>query len=174
VTALNPLVDWRDIDEVLQHHATNIRDDRTITGEQLPILWMPNTMLVSRGRLALSSQIVSATQTWRQPGATDATTQTIGANPVNSLVPGLQVLSSPLIDYLASVTGSRFDDAADWFLGDFKKQFVWQEIWPLQTQRAQQNDEAQFRRDIVARFKVRYYGGISALDHRYVVKSNAA
>jgi hypothetical protein len=84
------------------------------------------------------------------------------------------VLSSPLIDYLASVTGSRFDDAADWFLGDFKKQFVWQEIWPLQTQRAQQNDEAQFRRDIVARFKVRYYGGISALDHRYVVKSNAA
>lgn len=169
-----PLVDWRDVDAALQHHAENIRDDRAVTGEQLPIVWVPKILLTARKKAGTAAQILSATQVWQQPGAADATTVTIAGNPINGLASGLRALSSPIIDYLAGVTGSRFDDSDDWFLGDFKKQFIWQEIWPLQTMRSRQDDEAAFRRDIVARFKVRYYGGVAALDHRYVLKVNAA
>ena len=169
----NPLTDWRNIDTVLKHHATNIRDDRAVAGERLPIVWMPKTLLVGRAIAGSAAYIMNASQVIMQPGATDATSQTWTPNPINGLVPGLRTLTSPLIDYLAGLTGSRYNDALDWFLGDFQKQFIWQEIWPLQTLRSRQDDEPAFRRDIVARFKVRYYGGVNAVDHRYVIKSNA-
>jgi hypothetical protein len=168
------LVNWTDIDEVLQFHATNIRDDRAVSAERLPIVWMPKILLVGRVIAGTAASILNSTQIIQQPGATDASVQTWSPNPIGGLVPGLRALSSPLIDYLAGVTGSRYNDARDWFLGDFQKQFVWQEIWPLQTLRSRQDDEPAFRRDVVARFKVRYYGGIAALDHRYVIKVNAA
>lgn len=168
------LQDWTDIDEVLRHHAENIRDDRAVVGEQLPIVFMPKVILTSRRLAGTAAYILSATQVMMQRGATDATVRSTTGNPLTSLVPGLQALSSPFIDYLAGVTGSRYSDASDWFLGDFKKQFIWQEIWPLQTLRSRQDDEPAFRRDIIARFKVRYYGGVNALDHRHVIKANAA
>lgn len=167
------LVNWTDIDETMQFHATNIKDDRAVAGERLPIVWMPKVLLTGRGLAGTAAYILNSTQVTMQPGATDASVQQWTPNPLGGLVPGLRALSSPLIDYLAGLTGSRYNDARDWFLGDFAKQFIWQEIWPLQTLRSRQDDEPAFRRDVVARFKVRYYGGIAALDHRYVVKVNA-
>jgi hypothetical protein len=168
-----PLVDWTDVDEAMRHHAENIRDDRAVVGERLPIVWMPKVLLTARRLAGTAAQILSATQVMAQPAAGDASVRMFGGNPVAQMLPGLRNLSSPLIDYLAGVTGSRFDDSRDWLLGDFQKQFIWQEIWPLQTLRSRQDDEPAFRRDIIARFKVRYYGGINALDHRYVIKVNA-
>lgn len=167
-----PLVDWTDIDETLRYHAENVRDDRVIASEALPIIWMPSTLLVARRLAGTSGRILSATE-HRSASGSGAETVITG-NPLKNIIPGLTFLSSPLLDYLAGVTGSRYDSAADWFLGDFKKQFVWQEIWPIQTFRARQDDEDAFRRDVVARFKVRYFGGIAALDTRWVVKVNAA
>ena len=166
------LVDWTDIDEVLQFHAANITDDRAVVAEREPILWMPKQLLVARKKLGTAARILSATEQRSQVGATDASSVTISGNPLQNILPGLSVVSSPLIDYLANVTGSRYADSFDWFLGDFQKQFIWQEIWPLQTMRSRQDDEAAFRRDVVARFKVRYFGGIAAIDHRYVIKVN--
>lgn len=168
-----PLVDWTDIDETLQYHATNVRDDRAIAAEREPILWMPNTLLVARRLLGTASRILSATEHRSQPGATDASNVLISGNPLQSVLPGLRVLSSPLIDFFSTVTGSRYDDARDWFLGDFAKDFIWQEIWPLQTFRAPAMNEDQFNRDVIARFKVRYYGGVAAIDTKHVVKVNA-
>lgn len=168
------LVDWTDIDEVMRYHAENVRDDRAISAERLPIIWNPRTLLVSRKLLGTASRILSATQYQTQPGAADASAVTISGNPLNTVAPGLTIASSPLIDYMATLTGSTYDDSDDWFIGDFRRQFIWQEIWPVQTSRARQDDDAAFRRDIVARFKVRYYGGIAALDTKSVVKVNAA
>jgi len=166
------LTDWQQIDTVLQYHAENVRDDRLVVAEREPILWMPRQLLVSRKKLGTASRILSATQFQSQPGATDASAVMISGNPLNSIIPGLSVVSSPLIDYAANLVGSRYDDSDDWFLGDFPKQFIWQEIWPITTVRAQQNDEAAFSRDIVARMKVRYWGGIAAIDNKYVIKVN--
>lgn len=166
------LQNWTDLDEILRYHAENIRDDRAVSGERRPIVWMPRVLLTSRKFAATATRILSTASVMAQAAGTDATNREYGESPVNQLLPGLKALSSPLIDYIAGVSGSQYSDSADWFLGDFARQFIWQEIWPIQTFRAMQNDEAQFRRDIVARFKVRYYGGIAAIDHRYVVKVN--
>lgn len=170
-----PLVDWTDIDEVLLYAAQNIRDDRLVPGERLPVLFTPRVILTGQVKRATSARILSATEQRSQPSATDASQVVIGGNPVtgtNGIAPGLVALSSPLLDYLAQVAGSRHDDAKDWWIGDPQRQFVWQEIWPLQTLRAQANDENQFRRDIVAGFKVRYYGGIAATDTKLFIKVN--
>jgi hypothetical protein len=169
-----PLTTWQQFNTVLQHHALNITDDRAVVGEREPILWNPRQVLVARQNLGTISSIMAATMFQFQPGATDASVVTTGPNPLSSLMPGLSVVSSPMVDFLANVPGSRYDDARDWFVGDFPKQFVWNEIWPIQTSRSRQDDEAAFRRDIIARFKVRYFGGIAAIDNKYVVKVNAA
>lgn len=171
LTAVTTLVDWTDFDEVLRYHADNMRDDRAVTAERRPIVWMPRQVLVSRRYVATATRILSATEVRTGDGASNSA-QMISSNPLQNLIPGIRVISSPLIDYIATVTGSQYGDAADWFMGDFPKQFIWQEIWPVQTFRAAQNDDAEFRRDIKARYKVRYYGGIAAIDTKYVIKAN--
>ncbi|MDP3766808.1 MAG: hypothetical protein Q8S13_02230, partial [Dehalococcoidia bacterium] len=172
LSTATPLVDWTDIDEVLRYHAETVVDDRAIVGERRPIMWMPNTLLVARKLAGTGARILSATEVRSGTASTSDVTM-VTANPLRSIMGPMRVLSSPLLDFLATVSSSNYDDSDDWFLGDFKRQFVWQEIYPLQTLRAQANDEAQFRRDIVARFKVRYFGGIAAIDERQVIKVNA-
>jgi len=167
-----PLVDWTDINEALQYAAENIKDDRAIAAERLPVLFNAKVILTARKLTGTASRIVRATTVRSGDITAGAGTQTETGNPVGDLAPGLTPMSSPLLDYLAGVTGSRYDDSDDWFIGDPQRQFVWQEIWPLQTLRSRQDDEAAFRRDVVARFKVRYFGGIAAIDTKYFVKVN--
>ena len=76
----------------------------------------------------------------------------------------VEVLSSPFLDEQGG------EAAYDWYLGDFKKQFVWTEIWPVQTFLQRAESEAAFERDVVLRVKVRYFGGISAVDTVGVTK----
>ena len=60
-----------------------------------------------------------------------------------------------------------------WYLGDFKKEFIWKEIFPLQVQTRKSSDnDAMWERDIKAQYKVRYFGKCGALDYRYVVQSD--
>lgn len=173
LSTATPLVDWTDIDEVLTYHAENVRDDRAVTGERRPITFRPRQLLVAQKKASTAARIVNATEVMTQPAAADATVRQTTGNPLTTIAPGISPLSSPLLDYLATVSGSRYDDSDDWFIGDFPRQFIWQEIWPLQTFRSREDDEARFSRDILARFKVRYYGGIAALDTRHVIKVNA-
>ncbi len=77
-------------------------------------------------------------------------------------------MSSPIID--GATDGDQWDDASDWFIGDFRRQFKYKEIWPVQTFR---DNSGQFNNDIVARFKVREYGDIIAVAEQWVVKINA-
>ena len=62
-------------------------------------------------------------------------------------------------------------DANEYFYGDFKKQFRYQEVWPIQVLQAKEGHEDAFNRDIITKFKVRLYGGCGAIDFRYVIKS---
>lgn len=163
--------DWQDIDTILQFVATNIVDDRAVVADRLPITFNPRVLLTSRQRMASFARILSATTQRAGDITTGAGIQEVGPSIINQIAPGLRLLSSPLLDYLSNVTGSRYSQSEDWFIGDPQKQFIWQEIWPLQTLRARQDDEAAFRRDVVARFKVRYYGGINAIDNKYFIKA---
>jgi len=168
------LQDWTDIDETLQYAAANLKDDRAIVSERLPITFTPRVLLTSRKKAATAARIIQATTVRVGNTATAGGVQEEGAAIVSSIAPGLVPLSSPLLDYLAGISGSRYSQSDDWFIGDPQKQFIWQEIWPLQTLRARQDDEAAFRRDVVARFKVRYYGGIAAIDNKYFIKVKGA
>lgn len=162
--------DWTNIDTILQFAAANLKDDRAIVAERLPIIFNPKVILVARKKMASFARILAATSQRSGNIASTPGTQEEGPSIVNQIAPGLRLLSTPLLDFLAGV-GGRYTQADDWFIGDFQRQFIWQEIWPLQTLRARQDDEASFRRDVVARFKVRYFGGVAALDNKYVIKA---
>ncbi len=161
-----PLVDWTDINEVLQYHAANVRDDREpddTMGTQ-PISLGGNLILLTGVELAgTAARIVSATETRHN--------NTISGNVATQLIPGLRALSSVHLD--AAEGEDQFDDASDWFLGDFKQQFIYKTIWPLQTFRAPMQNDEMFKRDIVAQFKVREYGDLVCTDERFVIKINA-
>lgn len=62
--------------------------------------------------------------------------------------------------------------ATEWHYGSFKRQFQWNEIFPLQVfSRSGQETDDGFKRDVVMQIKVRFYGGIGATETRYTVKN---
>lgn len=75
-------------------------------------------------------------------------------------------VSSPFLDAQSSIV---------WYLGDFKKQFIWKEVIPIQvlTRMDEKNDMA-WERDVKAQYKIRFYGECAATDYCYVVKSTGA
>jgi hypothetical protein len=75
-------------------------------------------------------------------------------------------LSSPYLDAQSSII---------WYLGDFASQFVWKEVIPLQVlTRKDEKNEPAWERDVVAQYKVRFYGDCKATDYCHVVKSTGA
>ncbi|MHA2047820.1 MAG: phage major capsid protein [Candidatus Thorarchaeota archaeon] len=60
-----------------------------------------------------------------------------------------------------------------WYWGDFAKDFWWMEVWPLQNLTAKAGHEDEFNKDIKAKYKTRFFGGIGAVDFRHVYKSTA-
>jgi hypothetical protein len=162
---VNPLVDWTDIQDVLAYYAVNQRDDREPSDEggTEPIVWMPTILLTAMELAGTAARIVNAVE--------DRINNIVTGGMAKTLLPGIRSLASPFLD--AAQGADQFDDASDWFLGDFKKQFIYKEIWPLQTFRAPTGNPEEFGRDIVAAFKVREYGDVNTIDHRFVVKVNA-
>ncbi len=151
-----PLQDWTDIEEVLHYRATQVRDDR-IDGESRPVIAPAKYVLVPERLRGTARSIVNATEV-RQSTADGEFSV---ANPFGGM---LEVLSSPFIDEQGGAA------TRDWYLGDFARQFVWTEIWPVQTFLQRADSEAAFERDVVLRVKARYYGGISAVDTAFVTK----
>lgn len=145
-----PLVDWTDVEEALQYRATEVKDDR-IDGTSRPIVVPARQLLVPESLRGTALRITNATEV----RTTDGSNQTVSTNPLHGLV---EVLSSPFIDEQGGQAVN------DWYVGDFRRQFVWTEIWPVQTYLQRSDSESAFERDVVLRVKVRYYGGISAVE----------
>ena len=62
-------------------------------------------------------------------------------------------------------------NASTWYLGDFKRDFRWSEVWPLQVFTMRQQSDSAFRKDLAAIYKCRYLGNIGATDFRHCVRS---
>jgi hypothetical protein len=60
-----------------------------------------------------------------------------------------------------------------WYLGDFKKQFVWLWVNRPEVLSEGSTSTAAFERDVIARFRYGYYAGIGARDYRFVVENVA-
>ena len=58
----------------------------------------------------------------------------------------------------------------NWFMGNFKKDFRWIEVWPLQTFTQPAGHEDEFMADIKTRLKVRFYGTVAAVDFKHSYK----
>ncbi|MEM1060983.1 MAG: hypothetical protein AAGJ97_01510 [Planctomycetota bacterium] len=155
-----PLVDWTDVDTAMTYRATEVLDDR-VDGTPRPIVNPARQLLVPESLRGTARAIAAASEVT----LTNADGQTTLANPVGGM---LEVLSSPFLDE-AGVAGRQ-----DWYVGDFPRQFVWTEIWPVQTFLQNAESNAAFERDVVLRVKVRYYGGISAVDTAFVTKVDGA
>lgn len=155
-----PLVDWTDIDVVLRYRATEVRDDR-IDGTPRPLVAPARQVLVPEALRGTARSIVHATEVSVSSSAGELRM----ANPLHGT---LDVLSSPFIDEQGGAA------LADWYVGDFRRQFVWTEIWPVQALLQRAESEAAFERDVVLRVKARYYGGISAVDTAFVTKVDGA
>lgn len=151
-----PLEDWTDIEEVLHYRATEVRDDR-VDGDRRPIVVPARQILVSERLRGTARSIVNSTEI--HVSTDDGETRF--ANPVHNM---LEVLSSPFIDEQGDAAISN------WYLGDFRRQFLWTEIWPVQTFLQRSESSAAFERDVVLRVKARYYGGMSAVDTVFVTK----
>lgn len=63
--------------------------------------------------------------------------------------------------------------STDWYYGTFKEDFVWLEVWPLQTFTAKPGNMREFTADIKSQHKVRYRGGIMARDCTHSYKCQA-
>jgi len=155
-----PLVDWTDVEEVLSYRATEVIDDR-IDGTARPIVAPVKQLLVPENLRGTARSVIHSTEVSITSGDHEMTM----ANPVQHLA---EVLSSPFIDEQGG------EALNDWYIGDFRKQFVWTEIWPVQTFLQRADSEAAFERDVVLRVKVRYYGGLSAVDTAFVTKVDGA
>lgn len=157
------LTDWRDVQRVRTYRATCITDDR-IDGTQRAIGGINSglTMLVSEAKIGTAGYIVNATEVLNSGATTAAYTATKTANPIRGFVGN--VLSSPFVDEAGTQA------ALDWHVGNFKKQFIWTEMWPIQTFTQGADSESAFSADIVLRLKVRYWGGLSATDTVWVTK----
>ena len=157
-TSAIALVDWTDVNEVLTCRATKVLDDR-IDGTPQPIadLFGPAKLLVPMALDTTARYIKTATKVVTTPGATSGSSMEF-SNPVGGR---FEVVSSPYLDSLSATT---------WYYGQFDKQFIWSEVWPLQTFMQAAGSEAAFDRDVGLRVKVRYLGGLSAIDTPYVTK----
>ena len=131
----------------------NLKDE---VSEHVLQRWSQFKLLVPVSLGGTAHRIVSATEVRATVGSNESVTT---ENRFRGLNPPL---SSPYLDDQSTST---------WYVGDFKRQFVWHEVWPLQTFRQREDSESRFVRDVVARFKARYLGGIAAIDYKYVVKN---
>lgn len=155
-----PLVDWTDVDYALQYRATEVVDDR-VDGSPRPVVIPARQLLVPESLRGTARSIINSTEIT----VTSSDNETRFANPVHGQ---LEVLSSPFIDEQGGQAVN------DWYIGDFRRQFLWTEIWPVQTFLQRSDSESAFERDVVLRIKARYYGGISAIDTLCVTKVDGA
>jgi hypothetical protein len=94
-------------------------------------------------------QIINATEIRNTTGST---IQTLSANPVSGAIKN--VLTSQWLDWLLVKEGgiSAANAKNYWFFGQPKKAFAYRTLFPL-TVRQAQNDQEEFERDVMLRYR---------------------
>ena len=148
------LQDFTDLDAAKNRLAL-MTDDNSESIQNVPkILLVPVSLDTVAGRLIGSSTLPA---NWNR-GVTGS-----GQGDVNPFQGRYQIVSSSILDTIS---------VRQWYLGDFKKQYVEKIVIPLQVKRAIRGNEDEFKRDIIAKIKVRHWTQVGAVDYRLVVKSN--
>lgn len=168
LVASNALVDWTDIEKCELDGFAAMVDDSPDEDE---IIVNPTAVLVPYALRRTAQRILNATSITHGDYDGADSVKTSGTNPVKN---AYKVVSSSLVHKLQIAASIATNVAkSSWWMGDFPKQFKWKEIFPLQTFRAMEDSNLKFERDVVSRFKVRYYGNPFVMDNKYVVKNTA-
>jgi phage major head subunit gpT-like protein len=142
------LADETDINAAITQFAT-FTDE---SGQYLTV--NPRQLLVAMALEGTGRKIVNST------GSNVATYSSAVINPYRG---AFDLFSTSFVD---NKKGATY-----WFLGDFKKQFVYTEVFPLGVFQAKPGNDQEWKRDVVFGFKVRFMGGCGAVTNRYVVMS---
>lgn len=162
LAATNALVDWTDIQAANQLLRLMLDP---FTGE--PILFPPTHLYAPTGLEWTARQILTAsTITRTTPGfATSADpSQGTAPNPVISL--NLALVTTPYMEF-------RMGTDTSWYMGNPGRAFVRNVHWPMQVDQAPANNEDEFNRDIVMKFKVSGKQNFQTKEPRAMVKSTA-
>lgn len=163
----NALVDWTDIDAV-EALFNNLVDPNT--GE--PIMVMADTVVVTPQLLHTADRILNATMTATHVGgyAVSGDLNSFQApNPIGrgGMSGRYSVLTSRLLP-------ARMTTDTTWYMGKPSEAFAYMENWPITVVRAPANNEDEFNRDIVAKFKCSERGAFFVREPRKMVKSTVA
>ncbi|MCK9521316.1 MAG: Mu-like prophage major head subunit gpT family protein, partial [Dehalococcoidia bacterium] len=116
-----------------------------------PIVVNPTTLLIPSALEMTGSQLLAS--------PVDVNKYNAVPNPVKGKY---TIVSTPMLDAISPV---------QWYLGNFKRQFVWVEVIPFQVLTRKRGTEDDWNRDVVASYKCRWFGKCAATDYIYVVKS---
>lgn len=162
VKASNELVDWTQV-EAAEQLFVGLTDP--FTGE--PIVIMPDTMIVMPAKKYTALRVTRATEISTQTNVANnvPATKTISANPVQAY----NLLSSALLKARAAAASIANADKL-WLLGQPKKAFAYMENWPITVIQAPPNSDAEFERDIIARWRASERGAAAVQDPRFMVQ----
>lgn len=165
------LTDWKSVQKVELLFA-QMRDPVTgwpIDIEGMNCLTVPPLKHTAR-------RIFAATETRSGDITSGAGDQTISVNPLdNYQLYVSKHLYRILTDAAAGafpglgLTEARASTFTLW--GDFKRAFVWREVYPLQVVQAPPNDPAEFNQDVVLQVKAGVFGVAAVRDPRFVVRA---
>lgn len=157
----NGMVDWKNVDAAEQLFSDMVDPD---TGE--PIVTTPNTLIVPLGLLHTAKQILNATEVMRNTPFPDGSSD----NPdfvtrAPNTLRNYKIMSNQYVK-------ARLGNSTTWFIGDPKRAFVYVENWPMIVDE-NPIGSSEWRRDIVAGWKVSERGAIGVYERRHMVKNTA-
>jgi hypothetical protein len=162
----NLFVDWTSID-VARAMFVGMTDPAT--GKR--ILITPTTILCDDAARGLIGHTLRQTyyEERTDRGADVGVRVTGGGSPLEALLPGLKMLSSPLTTDLWTSNGVSAANAAKrWFLGDPTEAFAWMENWPLRVRQASATEFVMMDRGLIAAFFANYRGKEATKEPRYM------
>ena len=133
-----------------------------------PIIVDPEAILSSVALLPNNQKIF---------GSTGSVIVKAGGTGASANVAAHEGIENPFRGLFAPLASAWVDqtlDANHWFIGDFKKQFVWTEVFPVEIFQARPGNDMEFKADLVWAWKCRFMGGCGAVTNRFVVKSSGS
>lgn len=165
VKTSNALADFTSIDAAIQLFSDMTDPD---TGE--PIIVGADTIIIPKALETTLTRLMTATGVRVASGPNYTADPTDNAEYQTYSPFPVKMPYKPLTnEYVKARTSSN----STWFIGKPKKAFALMEGWPIQVTQAPANSEADFNRDVIARWKVSHYGVPAVLEPRYMIKNTA-
>lgn len=160
----NTLVNWESLN-VVEQQLAGMTDP--VSGKAIMI--KPSALLVMPYRKYNAKRVLNATETRSGDITTGTGDQILSVNPLDTKYP---VLASQYAYNLLVASGVSAANAREYFyLGDFKKAFVYREVHPLDTVQAPPYYIRQFEQDIAVAVRCSEYGVAGVRDPRFVCQS---